>query len=147
MLTPDQRLRNIERSKAHYRNNKATRLAACRERRLMEEYGITVEKFQSMVEAQGGACAICERVPAGSGQRGILHIDHDHSTGVVRALLCLACNAALGLLRDDAGLLRRAATYLDRFGAAPKPRIPVVGSTQGLAAGAEYPLFTAAQET
>ena len=59
-----------------------------------------------MLEAQGGLCAICEEAPAD-------HVDHDHETGAVRALLCFNCNGGLGQFRDDATVLRAAADYVE----------------------------------
>jgi len=70
-------------------------------------YAISEEDL-AMLEAQG-ACPICERI----GQR--MEIDHDHSTGAVRARLCSRCNGALGQFLDDPRLLRRAIAYLERF--------------------------------
>ena len=59
-----------------------------------------------MRRAQGGLCAICRQAPA-------VHVDHDHATGTVRGLLCFPCNAAIGHLRDDPQIMRRAAAYLE----------------------------------
>lgn len=64
-----------------------------------------------MLAAQGGKCAICGGTNPG-GHR--LAVDHDHTTGAVRGLLCHACNAGIGKLRDDPALLRVAADYLDK---------------------------------
>jgi hypothetical protein len=64
-----------------------------------------VAEHRSLLEGQGGRCAICrERPPTDT--------DHDHLTGVVRGLLCNACNLGLGQFRDDPGLLLAAAEYL-----------------------------------
>jgi hypothetical protein len=41
-----------------------------------------------------------------------LHVDHDHVTGAVRALLCFDCNAGVGKFRDDPTLLRTAGRYV-----------------------------------
>jgi hypothetical protein len=62
-----------------------------------------------MLEDQGGLCAICRTAPAA-------HVDHDHQTGAVRALLCFNCNGGLGQFRDDPGLLHLAAFYLEHHG-------------------------------
>jgi hypothetical protein len=59
-----------------------------------------------MLADQGGLCAICGAVPPA-------HVDHDHSNGSVRALLCFNCNGGLGQFRDDAAVLRAAARYLE----------------------------------
>ena len=64
-------------------------------------YGLTPQE----VDALGDTCRICE-APGRD-------IDHCHATGKVRGLLCNDCNRALGLFRDDAALLRRAADYLE----------------------------------
>jgi hypothetical protein len=72
-------------------------------------YGITVDQLLAMEAESGGVCAICGR-PPGPGSR--LNVDHDHSTGQVRKLLCRPCNQGLGFFRDDPTLLDAAASYL-----------------------------------
>ncbi len=42
------------------------------------------------------------------------HIDHDHSTGKVRGLLCSCCNTGIGMFKDNPDVLDRAAFYLVR---------------------------------
>lgn len=81
----------------------------------MTNYGLTVEQWQAMVDAQGNRCAICGSPPVpGSGPATKrLHVDHDHRTGKNRALLCNACNRALGYFRDDRDRLLAAARYLE----------------------------------
>lgn len=74
-------------------------------------YGITAERFAALVEAQSNACGICG-VDMGKGKGR--HVDHCHMTGNVRALLCHRCNVALGMARDDPGLLRTMADYIER---------------------------------
>lgn len=80
---------------------------------LKKNFGITVEQYDKMAAAQDNACAIC-RGHNPSGKR--LGVDHDHSTGKIRELLCSRCNTALGQLRDQPGLCRLAAEYLERHG-------------------------------
>lgn len=77
---------------------------------LRANYGITLEDYEAMLEKQGGTCAICESsIPGGN---GAFSVDHCHSTGKVRGLLCRLCNSGLGHFRDSPGLLYRAVEYL-----------------------------------
>jgi hypothetical protein len=79
-------------------------------------YGISPQKYAEMLASQKGVCAICEK-PETRILRGvvqILCIDHDHETGKVRELLCNACNAGIGLLKDNPTLMIKAAGYIRR---------------------------------
>lgn len=77
---------------------------------LMRKYGITVEQFDVLFEAQGERCAICYgTVPGGTGH---WPVDHDHETGKVRGVLCSNCNVSLGGFKDDPAVVDRAAAYL-----------------------------------
>ena len=101
---------NPERLNAYRRARRREPEVKKRERagHLMRKFGITLDQYETMLEAQGGVCAICGRAP-----RDIsLHVDHDHSTGQIRALLCFPCNNALADLQEDPGVVRKAAAYL-----------------------------------
>jgi len=52
------------------------------------------EEFQDLMNKQKGCCAICERDFGSLDTRA--HIDHNHSTGKIRALLCNKCNTMIG---------------------------------------------------
>lgn len=82
-----------------------------REEHLKRKYGMTIEEYGEMLAAQGGGCFICGRPPRDDIS---LHVDHDHSTGQVRGILCFRCNNALADFQEDPGLLAKAADYLDR---------------------------------
>ena len=72
---------------------------------LTRRYGITAAEADHMLRKQEGLCAICRAAPAA-------HVDHDHATGKVRALLCFNCNGGLGQFKDDPDVLRAAADYV-----------------------------------
>lgn len=69
--------------------------------------GCSDEMYDQLYEQQGGCCAICRMYS------DVLCADHDHVTGVIRGLLCHACNRGLGNFRDNADALHRAAKYLE----------------------------------
>lgn len=83
----------------------------------LRRYGLTVAEHDAMVQAQGNRCAICGDPPDPNGIRASsrLHVDHDHDTGAVRGLLCNRCNRGVGYFRDAAGLMRKAAQYIERY--------------------------------
>lgn len=73
---------------------------------------LTLANYQAMYATQDGRCAICKaaREPLG------LVIDHNHSTGKVRGLLCSGCNTGLGLFQDSPDMLEVAMEYLEERG-------------------------------
>lgn len=82
-----------------------------RERSFQRWYGISVEQVEAMITLQGGVCAICPR-PISLGK--YTHVDHNHSTGKVRGVLCIGCNHLLGKASDDVSILRSAIDYLEK---------------------------------
>lgn len=65
---------------------------------LASVYGLSTEGYDKMFEEQGGICAICSLPPTEDKR---LAVDHSHSTGKVRGLLCSSCNSALDSLGDN----------------------------------------------
>jgi hypothetical protein len=85
---------------------------------LVKKYGITLEEFWIMWEIYKGRCGICGilmKVPENrQGQSlQVVAVDHDHNTGIVRGLLCNACNKGLGLFKDSIENLEKAKEYLN----------------------------------
>jgi hypothetical protein len=74
-------------------------------------YGITIEQYDALLAQQGGRCAICPEINPGRGHK-YFTVDHDHETGEVRGLLCIACNLLLGYAKDHIGILESAQEYL-----------------------------------
>ncbi len=87
-------------------------------RRKGYKYGLNTESLKTMYAEQDGKCAICLRkikfLKFSDEEDLIMHIDHDHKTDKVRALLCSRCNKGLGQFMDKPSNLRAAAEYLER---------------------------------
>jgi hypothetical protein len=79
---------------------------------LWTKYRIRLSDYMKMYEEQDGRCAICLIAPTGENSWDKLCVDHDHSTGKVRKLLCRECNWGLGKFADDPERLLAAAAYL-----------------------------------
>ena len=82
---------------------------------LKADYGISPEQYDAMLSAQEGVCAICAGPETRTNREGApryLSVDHDHSTGRVRGLLCSTCNRGIGQFGDDVERLRSAVAYL-----------------------------------
>ena len=81
-----------------------------KEHRRLWRYGIRRHEADVLIAKQKGVCCICRKVP----KRWT--VDHNHSTGKIRGLLCNICNAGLGGFRDSIPTLKRAILYLERKG-------------------------------
>jgi len=85
---------NVEKVKASNRNTK-----------LKRAYGITQEQFLEMSSKQDNKCACC-------GKDRKLVVDHCHTSGNIRELLCNPCNTALGLLNEDTTIIQNLSNYI-----------------------------------
>lgn len=75
---------------------------------LREKFGIGLYQYEQLYAKQNGKCYLCE-----SDSERNLAVDHCHTTGNVRRLLCSQCNQALGLFKDNAEVMRKAAAYVE----------------------------------
>lgn len=119
--------KTLENAKKSYQNNRDNQLARSHSRwmtdpefrrkhskraavsHLKRAYDLTPEQRDALMASQGGCCAVCRSRPGYK-----LVVDHCHATGKVRGLLCKGCNWALGNMKDNPGLLRLAAEYLEK---------------------------------
>ncbi len=87
-----------------------------RRRHIWDMYRVTLEWYDMMLELQGGVCAICgePETVMRFGKLKILAVDHDHSTGTPRGLLCQGCNQGIGHFGEDVALMESAVDYLDK---------------------------------
>lgn len=94
--------------KAHYEANREKYKTAARRSALKRFYGLTPEEYEIRLKAQKGVCAICGEVS----KKRYLDVDHDHTTGKVRGLLCGLCNRRIAVL-DNKNFMERATRYLN----------------------------------
>lgn len=81
-----------------------------RNTKLQKLYGITLDDYNKMFADQAGCCATCGT--HNSVTTKPLCVDHCHTTGLVRGLLCTQCNVALGLAKDNITTLQNMIKYL-----------------------------------
>lgn len=72
-----------------------------------KQYGLTLEEYEDYFD--NASCGIC-------GIKENLCLDHNHSTGEIRGVLCKNCNSGLGYLQDNIELLSAAQEWLEEKG-------------------------------
>jgi len=89
---------------------------ASEHRRRLKRYGVTEQWYTDTLKDQKNLCDICldPLIPGRT-----THIDHNHSTGQVRGLLCSHCNFLIGNAKEDKLRLAQAINYLERYDYAP----------------------------
>jgi nitrate/TMAO reductase-like tetraheme cytochrome c subunit len=78
-------------------------------------YGIDKDMFAQMLAYQDNKCDICKTPFDMSSKKLSPHVDHNHSTGQIRHLLCMNCNCGIGSFNEDMGVLQNAIKYLENF--------------------------------
>lgn len=96
-----------------WREKNRTRLRLkerAKDRALRQKYGISLETFEALLSSQNNKCRICT---APLGDKGVL--DHCHTTGKIRGILCRKCNSGIGQFGDRPELVEAAARYLREY--------------------------------
>lgn len=108
---------NKDTLKAYYQDNKEKIRAtakvweqANKEKIRARVYGMTETQLVALIEKHDNSCAVCEKKQANLNH--LLNIDHCHSTGVVRGILCSPCNTAIGVLGDTLKSINKVILYL-----------------------------------
>nr|BDD47441.1 hypothetical protein 18 [Pelagibacteraceae bacterium] len=109
-LVPTCKLCTIERSRKRYHSNPDE----INDRRAAKTYNTTVEHIKQMREEAGGICQCCGK--PGEGHYKRLVIDHCHSTGKIRGLICQKCNTVLGLVKDRIEVLQNLQNFIETYG-------------------------------
>ncbi len=100
--------RDKEKMREYYLRNKPVEVLRRRENHLKKTYGLSLDDYDKLLAGQDGVCKICHRPKMVNN----LHVDHCHSTGRIRGLLCVRCNYVLGLFHDEQILFERSIKYL-----------------------------------
>lgn len=93
--------------KTYYERPEIKRRRRCAE--LQRKYGITLETYERMLKEQNGTCKIC----GGEPKVKSLHVDHCHTSGKIRGLLCTSCNTTIGKEENSPGLLQGMLEYIE----------------------------------
>ena len=71
---------------------------------------MSLDDYNKLYEEQRGCCCICKTRESKLNKK--LFVDHCHTTGKIRGLLCHHCNAAIGMLKDDIQIMYSAIKYI-----------------------------------
>lgn len=85
--------------------------------RRKDAYGVSKEWVNEKLQSQANKCAVCSLEFEKDWLGRSFHIDHNHSTGAVRGLLCNNCNWALGNAKEDLNILKKLILYLEEYNA------------------------------
>jgi hypothetical protein len=109
------RQRHLERARQQVRAAHQKNGQVYRRRRyfalIEERYGLTEAQIQEQSQKQNHLCLLCHKKQK-CGKRQRLYVDHDHTTGKFRGLLCFSCNSMLGFAKDNIEVLQEAIQYL-----------------------------------
>ena len=107
--------KKLDQSKRYRATPKGKRQA--QDYRLKRTFNLTASQYEQMFADQGGVCFICHRPETRTvrGKPTLLAVDHNHTTGEVRRLLCHGCNVSLGLLDENPDRMRQLAVYVEQF--------------------------------
>jgi hypothetical protein len=108
---------SLHKHKSHYGGYAAlTRCKLCHsiyknKNHLFRKYGVSPDDYEKMLVDQNYKCALCGGYGSGVEERFV--VDHCHTTGKVRGLLCWPCNIGIGMFRDSPELLKQVIDYLN----------------------------------
>ena len=99
---------NRDRLNAYRREHYAKNKHLYRNQMYKMRYGITIDDYNRMLEEQNNVCAICKK----NTKKKELAVDHNHTTGEVRGLLCSQCNVMIGQIETEDYIIYNAMKYL-----------------------------------
>ena len=108
--------KDLVRSKAKeiYHKHKDKIKINSRKNHLLRKFKMSIDEYNTKLIQQNNRCKICEK--SSTDEINNFAVDHCHSTGVVRGLLCRSCNTGIGKLKDSIELLKKAQLYIEKKG-------------------------------
>lgn len=105
----------VEAIRVYQSKYRAANREVLRDKERHRQFGLTKQDYAEMFLKQNGVCAICSQPETATrnGRVKTLAVDHDHSSGKVRGLLCSDCNTGIGKLKEDRSIFLSAIKYLD----------------------------------
>lgn len=107
----DKRVKINDRRRRNYKTDGGQRRSKNRQYSLKNNYGLTIEDVERMLLEQNHSCKICGLFE-GDAPKCRLYVDHNHTTGRVRGLLCQNCNNSLGHAKENLDTLYAMIEYL-----------------------------------
>jgi hypothetical protein len=106
---------NNKKSKEWYEKNKEEKLKSGLKHHYKKKYGLSLEQRKELFDSQNGLCLVCccEMNLEGGLKANQAVIDHCHSSGKIRGMLCNLCNQGLGHFKDNVSFLEKAIKYLE----------------------------------
>ena len=98
--------------KTSHAKNKPKRNLYNKKYNIEKTYGISFDSYLKLVESQNNKCQICKNTLK-TGKN--THLDHCHSTGKIRGVLCGKCNTGIGQFNDSIELLKSAVSYIKKY--------------------------------
>lgn len=102
----------VAKYKKEYYSNRREEIRLSVIARKMKLFNSNINIYTKLYKEQNGCCKICNTSEANKRLIDALFIDHDHTTGNFRGLICHRCNAMLGYAKDNVGILEKAVEYL-----------------------------------
>jgi len=99
-------------NKKYYENNKQKVIKRSKVRRYKIDFGITLEDFDKRLSLQQNKCLGCGKELT---EKGDACLDHNHTSGKVRGILCRNCNLAIGGAKDNIEILKKVIKYIIKY--------------------------------
>jgi hypothetical protein len=110
--------KNRDKILKHNKKIRAEHPERARKHHLKFAFGITLDDYNKMFQEQNGVCAICgqpeTKIDKQKNKLRVLSVDHNHTTGQIRGLLCDRCNLGIAFFKDNAEILLNASMYLNK---------------------------------